>query len=185
MSSYDHTWQAGDLYHELKRLNPDIRISPSRLTNKVNGVYVRKGTGRKYLCAIDRNTIPFFPIYDSKDRLVRIGARDVLNALVINKVLTRTQVRNLYPGFFEMNRGVPFLTRIEEDSRGEKARKAFNELAQPLPESLGYNEDLHQPKPVSMSSLADLTKELNDTSTDDEKAAQDVRNFERTKLLKA
>ncbi len=92
---------SGDFLYALHVLNPALRVCSLGDNGRMAGIYYLDKEGHyQDVCAIDKNQIPEFPVYDQTGRLEKAGWRRAVFILLQNRLTTTRRVRRLWPGFF-------------------------------------------------------------------------------------
>lgn len=183
--STDYVWEANRFYNTLRSLNKNIFVKENPDGIQLNGLYVRKRTpyGRevKHVGGIDKRYIPFFKQVDEFGHIEKSGVKRSLNALLAVGALTRDQIRNLYPCFFEMNRGEPNPRPRYESIQ----KKAMKEVPSTPYQDTAHDKVVEPPKVLDSDIIHDVAQTLREHDTDEDKLAEDKMNFKERHLTRS
>lgn len=92
---------SGDFIAALRILNPKLRVFSLGDNARAAGIYYLDASGAyEDVCAIDKNEIPEFPVFDENGRLAKVGWRRAVFILLQNRLTTTRRIRRVWPGFF-------------------------------------------------------------------------------------
>ncbi len=98
---------AGDFQRKLRKLNKDVRIFCGDNDSRPASVFIDNDGEFDIVCAVDKNWLPEYPVFDDIGKVVKGGWRRVLKVLVQRKLVDRMRAERIFGTHLEYSNRVP------------------------------------------------------------------------------